>query len=89
MTTKRIEEFLKIYNLETGKQDNKSERALFCLLEGFKNDLPELDDYFHTAFRQIDVTPYGHVDSAIWHLLYDAPIFWECFKKVQHIPQNT
>lgn len=59
-----------------------SERALFCLLKLYEEELPILDDYFHKAFRQTEVTNSALIDSAIWHLLQDAPLFWECFDGV-------
>ena len=56
-----------------------SERALFCLLKEYESQLPIIDERFHKAFRQTDVTNSGLVDLAIWHLLKNAPLFWKCF----------
>lgn len=63
--------------------NNWNDRALFHLLKLHKDRLPKLDDYFHKAFRQVDVTDSGECDMAIWCLLQDAPIFWDCFESVQ------
>ena len=59
------------------------EAALYCLLMYCKEKdcLPMLNDRFHKNFRQIDVTESGHIDSAIWQLLDNAPIFWRLFEK--------
>lgn len=60
------------------------ERGLYLLLKAFADDLPEINDNFHKAFRQtdvIDVGDHGAVDMAVWHLLHKSTIFWEVFGK--------
>lgn len=75
---------LELFDVETQKGNCKSsDRALWHLLKYWENRLPELDDYFHKAFRQIDVTDYGYVDMAIWNLLNDSTLFWRLFERVQ------
>ena len=59
------------------------ERGLFFLLKRYKSSLPLLNDYFHKAFRQIDITDSSLVDMAIWNALQDSEIFWHCFECVQ------
>lgn len=58
------------------------DRALYCLLRQFENDLPELDERFHKAFRQTDITGSGKIDMAIWHLIGASAVFWDCFSRV-------
>lgn len=72
------------------RRNSDSERALFLLLKGFEKHLPEIDDYFHKAFRQVDVIPdfdeqisSGHIDSAIWVLLDKSKIFWEVYAELE------
>ena len=56
---------------------------MFCLLKHWEDKLPILDDYFHKAFRQTDVTDEGYIDIAIWSLLNDSTLFWRLFERVQ------
>jgi hypothetical protein len=76
---KKIDQLLALMDGQTSWPDHPGERALWHLLSQWKDRLPELDGYFHKAFRQTDVTDDGHTDMAIWCLLQDAPIFWELF----------
>ena len=59
------------------------ERGLYLLLAAFADDLPLINDYFHKAFRQIDVTNSGKVDMAIWQMLQESKIFWRVLESVQ------
>lgn len=81
MTT--IEQLLDFYDKSTNWVDHPGERALWHLLTKFKDVLPEMNDYFHKAFRQTDVTDDEHADMAIWCLLQDAPVFWKLFEQVR------
>ncbi len=65
------------WNIPTYNQ----EMSLYILLEEYKDKLPVLDYYFHKAFRQVDVTDNGLIDSVIWQLLQGANIFWSVFGK--------
>lgn len=60
-----------------------ADRALFILLNKNRDKLPALDDYFHKAFRQIDVTDSGTTDMVIWHLLGGSELFWKCFDRAK------
>jgi hypothetical protein len=53
------------------------DKALWGLLSLHEKELPPFDDYFHKAFRQIDVID-GYTDSAIWNLLSsdECKMFW-------------
>ena len=88
----KIKELLELLEKETQHvsafttttNDGKpSDRALWHLLKQWESKLPELDDYFHKAFRQVDVTDDGHTDMAIWNLLSDSTLFWRLFERVQ------
>jgi hypothetical protein len=79
----RIERLLKLYDEATKDKNIPAERALWHLLNRWKDKLPELDERFHKNFRQCDVTDDGSTDMAIWQLLYAARIFWDIFEQVQ------
>lgn len=59
------------------------ERGLYLLLKsqedkikgGIEND--STGEWFHKAFRQVDVTENVFLDAAIWNLLSDSVIFWK------------
>lgn len=68
---------------EETKGDWGFERGLYHLLKANETKLPPLDDYFHKAFRQVDVTESGHTDMAIWQALQESKVFWRCFESVQ------
>ena len=59
------------------------ERGLYHLLKAHESELPELNGYFHKAFRQVDITESGHIDMAIWQMLQESKVFWLCFESVQ------
>lgn len=80
---KKIDKLLKLLNEETINGNKPSDRTLFHLLSHWKDVLPKLDNYFHKAFRQTDVTESGHIDMAIWYLLNESILFWEIFERVQ------
>lgn len=84
MKTKLLEVFReKIeHNLSNKPELYSVDRALLYLLEEFKNDLPEVDHYFHKAFRQVDVTDSGRIDAAIWQLIGLSTTFWQAFNEV-------
>ena len=44
--------------------------------------LPELNGYFHTAFRQIDIFESGRLDMVAWCLLNSCKLFWECWEEL-------
>lgn len=70
-------------------QKYPNDTALMQLLREFKECLPEVDDYFHKAFRQCDITPSGRIDNAIWYLLNGTELFWivlEHFRDGREIP---
>ena len=58
-----------------------ADRALWSLLERWKDRLPELDGYFHKCFRQCNVTDSEHEDAAIHSLLNISERFWKVFEK--------
>lgn len=64
------------------KKDNR-ERALWHLLKTNEKEITGIvegdPEYFHKAFRQIDVCKDGHMDMAIWLLLDEARLFWKVF----------
>lgn len=81
---KKIDRLIELLDIETRKWNyDRADRALYCLLKGYKDQLPELDGYFHKAFRQVDVTDNGCLDSAIWNLLNGSTLFWRLFEAVQ------
>ena len=63
---------------------NYTERALWHMLTRWKDELPEIvpGDWFHKAFRQVDVLGSGEEDMVVWCLLYDVTIFWDIYEKV-------
>ena len=61
-----------------------NDKALYHLLARWENELPELNDYFHKSFRQVDNVDLGnggHTDMAIWHLLGQSHLFWRLFEE--------
>ena len=80
--SKKIAKLLERMDKET-KEDGGFERGLYHLLKAHESELPQLDGYFHKAFRQIDITDSGHTDMAIWQALQESTIFWRCFESVQ------
>lgn len=81
----------KLYNrIHNANFNNKEEykelllnKALWHILTEYKDKLPELNDYFHKAFRQCDITESGHIDMVIHSLLDASTIFWEIFEKLK------
>jgi hypothetical protein len=62
---------------------SRCDRALYHLLLEFRKDMEGYTpDYFHKAFRQINVTKSGNVDMAFYALLDDAPIFWAIIEEM-------
>lgn len=59
-----------------------TDRALWHLLTRWQGQLPDLDGYFHKAFRQVDVSDDGDTDMAIWNLLNHSRLFWNIFDDV-------
>lgn len=84
----KIETLLKRMDEET-KDGWGFERALYLLLDGYKEKLPEPDDNFHKAFRQWDVTDNSCVDMAIWQSIQQSKVFWRCFESVQDEKPHT
>ena len=86
MANEKISRLLEMLDGATYMESGK-ERALYLLLRKNQDSLPPPDAVFHERFRQIiDVTGSAAIDMAIWHLLQDAPTFWECFRLVQEEP---
>lgn len=84
MKTKKLAKLLELMDEQTKNCfEHPTDRALFHLLKRWENELPELDGYFHKAFRQTDVTDSGHTDMAIWCLLHHSKIFWKLFEQMQ------
>lgn len=81
-----------IIAFETKSVGNNVERALYHLLllnRDHIEDLIEDVNYFHKAFRQIDVTETGEMDMAIYALLDEAEIFWSILiKEAQKEKEN-
>lgn len=80
----RLTRLLELLDKES-KEDGAAyaDRALWHALTRWKDSLPELDGYFHKAFRQVDVTDDGHTDMVIWNLLNHSSRFWRLFEMVQ------
>ena len=59
------------------------ESALHELMEKYSDDISHvaLDDYFHKAFRQIDVVQEPGIDGVIWNLLQQVRAFWVVFER--------
>jgi len=74
----KLERLFKLFNEETITKSGQC-RALYVLLEMYKNVLPEIDDYFQKAFRQTDVTDNGKLDMVFWHLMNGNTTFWHIF----------
>lgn len=88
----KFSEFIIIYDNLT-KERNK-ERALWnALMAEWTKVQPLFDediDYFHKAFRQMDVTKTGYMDMVIWILLDEAELFWELIEKHNiEVPDET
>jgi len=78
--SEKIEKLLSLLYKETFGTEG-ADRALYCLLKRYEENLPEPDKsgYFHKAFRQMDITESGFVDFAIWCLIKESKVFWKCF----------
>lgn len=80
----RIDQLIETFGKKSLKSVDKNynlNRALWRLLNKHKEELPQADDYFHKAFRQIDVID-ETTDGVIWHLLCESQLFWECWKEI-------
>lgn len=60
-----------------------ADKALMLMLSEYVDVLPDINDTFHKTFRAYGVTDSDVVDNAIWVLLEDADVFWECFAEIQ------
>ena len=62
----------------------KVDIALYHILRGLKEYLPEFDENFHKMFRQADPimneTHLSGIDTAIWNLLNVSDLFWDTWK---------
>lgn len=86
----RLVRLLELLDKESREDINGyADRALWHALTRWKDNLPELDDYFHKAFRQCDVTDDGHTDMVIWCLLNHSKRFWRLFEMVQEEKPNA
>ena len=65
-----------------GSKASPVEKALWHALRFWRNDLPELDGYFHKAFRQTDVLDCADANMILWHLLDGSKLFWKLFNEV-------
>ena len=74
-----VSKFRELYAEFLGRDESKSERALFYLLDAYQKDLPDLSnpEWFHKAFRQTDVTGNGKIDMAIWLLIGQSDVVWD------------
>ena len=79
---KNIKKQEAINHIDENYESYWSDYALLSLLKEYKDYLPELNYYFHKAFRQCDITPSGKIDSAIYCLLHASKIFWQTFDEV-------
>ena len=67
-------------------------RALYLILKANMASITGLieDDssgnWFHKAFRQMDVTPSTDIDLAIWNLLKSDTVFWKTLKYLREEP---
>ncbi len=66
--------------------DYYADSALLHLLKKHLVNLPNPDDYFHKAFRQVDVIEgdRGTTDIVIHNLLSQSKEFWRIFPKCQN-----
>ncbi len=78
----KVKKLLSIFKKKVEEKGSHADTALWYLLKDNEEYLPDVDGYFHKAFRQIDVTPSGKVDCAIWELLEGTDLFWEVFGTV-------
>lgn len=84
----KIDKLLRLLDEESRIDINgQADRALWHALTKWKKELPALDDYFHKAFRQTDVTDCGHADMIIWNLLGHSERFWRLFEAVANETQ--
>ena len=84
-------EFLKEYHQAAINTNSGVDVALANLLIAFDDQIAYLYDtpeFFHKAFRQVDVVNIPGIDSAIWNLLYDSKLFWEIFDKKTKINES-
>lgn len=70
-------------NISEYFNQNYVDCALCHALKKWKDNLPPLDDYFHKAFRQIDVTDCGHADMILWNLINASDLFWKALETVR------
>ncbi len=75
----KIKQFLELFEKRTKTSDSYASRALYKLLKEYESDLPDIDGYFHKAFRQTDVTDSANIDMAIWLLINESDDFWYCY----------
>lgn len=74
----KISKLITLFGDET-QNTTGVDRELYLLLHKYQGVLPEPDENFHKAFRQMDITDDGNVDMQIWKLLHESDIFWKCF----------
>ena len=82
-----FKEFLEAYDDRHIEVLSGNERALRALLRQYQDHIPPVDERFHKTFRKVDVVNDG-VDTAIWYLLQDAPVFWDVYAKLTAV-DNT
>lgn len=75
----KIKQFLELFEKRTKTSDSYTSKALYSLLKKYESELQNIDGYFHKAFRQVDVTDSGHIDTAIWCLIHESDDFWYCY----------
>ncbi len=86
MEQSKIKKVLKLYDTASYAAKSPVDRALWHMLKRWEDKLPEMlpDDpeWFHRAFRQVDVLPTGNEDMVVYCLLINRKMFWEIFNKV-------
>lgn len=86
----KLDQVLELFNELcdlSGPTYEAAERALYLLLVEYKDRLPPLEDmedyeYFHKAFRQVDVLDSGKMDMVVYHLLHHSRFFWFACEEV-------
>ena len=79
-----VERLLAEFDVLTQNTATK-DRVLFLLLKEIQDELPNTDEgseWFHAAFRKIDVSGSGYRDMAIYILLSDSAAFWELYHRL-------
>lgn len=92
MTEERVkyDQVLELFKELTDDLDkDPAERALYLLLLEHRDRMPALEteeqyQYFHKAFRQVDVMDTGNMDLVFYNLLHYSQLFWLACEEVFH-----